>query len=184
LAKDRTRWATIDTSPLCSLEHLGLFRPLTFLFDRIYIPRRVQTEYRVKRNSRTRLASVCEELAPYERCNEADEISIRLLLDEIRSTSQRLSRPRRHEGEAEAIIQAIQIGAPTVIVDEKTARKWALERNLQCRGTLWILEQLRERNLIGPLQPMLSILDKRGIRLPRTEVQQLLAKLDESTEVG
>jgi predicted nucleic acid-binding protein len=71
-----------------------------------------------------------------------------------------------------------------VIVDEKTARKWALERNLQCRGTLWILEQLRERNLIGPLKPMLSILDKQGVRLTRTEVQQLLAKLDEGTEDG
>lgn len=144
---NRSRWATIDTSSLCALEHLDLFRLTTLLFDQIHIPRRVREEYTKKRRSRAALERLREDLAPYRYCNVADEVSVKMLLAEeaVRRT------PRADEGEAEAIVQASQIGAPVVIVDEKRARKWAQSRGLQCRGTLWILEQLKERDLIGRL---------------------------------
>ena len=77
-------------------------------------------------------------------------------------------------------MQAFQIGAPVVIIDERRARRWAEARGLQCRGTLWILEQLRERELIGALRPLFTILDREQIRLPRPEVRRLLAKFKEA----
>jgi predicted nucleic acid-binding protein len=89
-------------------------------------------------------------------------------------------KPRQDEGEAEAIVQASQIGAPVVIVDEKRARKWAEARGLKCRGTLWILERLREQELIGALRPLFTILHRGQIRLPEPQVQRLLTKFNEA----
>jgi len=89
-------------------------------------------------------------------------------------------KPRQDEGEAEAIVQASQIGAPVVIVDDKRARRWAEARGLRCHGTLWILERLREQELIGDLRPLLTILRREQIRLLGPEVQRLLAKFNEA----
>jgi predicted nucleic acid-binding protein len=177
LAANRARWVTIDTSPLCAIEHLDLFSKLTFLFDQIHIPHRVRVEFEKKRGSRRTLPRIRRELSPYKYCNVADSVSIQLLLHEhVQTTPQK---PREHEGEAEAIVQASQIGAPFVIVDEKQARKWAEGRGLVCRGTLWILDQLREQELIGPLGPMFAKLDREGIRLPKAEIKRLLQKFNE-----
>jgi predicted nucleic acid-binding protein len=148
---------------------------MAFLFDEIHIPRRVREEFRKRPQSRRLLTRLRTELAPYKYCNQADEISVKLLL----AGDSMKKKPRQDEGEAEAIIQASQIGAPVVILDEKRARRWALARGLQCHGTLWILDQLRARELIGPLRPLLRILDREQIRLPRNEVQRLLAKFDD-----
>lgn len=153
-----------------------MFRQAALLFDQIHIPRRVRQEYAKKPRSRTQLARLRNELAPYRYCNVADEVSVRLLLAEEAGRR----KPRQDEGEAEAIVQASQIGAATVIVDEKRARRWAEARGLQCRGTLWILDQLREQELIGALKPLLRILDREQIRLPGPAVQRLLAKFNEA----
>lgn len=120
MPRNRSRWATIDTSALCALEHFDLFRQVALLFDLIHIPRRVREEYAKKRRSRTRLAQLRSDLAPYRYCNVADEVSVRLLLAEEAVRR----RPRQDEGEAEAIVQTSQIGAPIVIVDQRRARKW------------------------------------------------------------
>jgi predicted nucleic acid-binding protein len=136
----------------------------------------VREEYAKKPRSRTQLALLRRELAPYRYCNVADEISVRLLLAE--ETVRK--KPRQDEGEAEAIVQASQIGAPVVIIDEKRARRWAEARGLQCRGTLWILERLREQDLIGALRPLFTVLDREQIRLPPPEVRRLLAKFNEA----
>lgn len=136
----------------------------------------MRQEYAKKPRSRTQLAHLRKELAPYRYCNVADEVSVRLLLAEEAVRK----KPRQDEGEAEAIVQASQIGAPVVIIDEKRARRWAEARGLQCRGTLWILERLREQELIGALRPLLTILDREQIRLPGPEVRRLLAKFNEA----
>jgi predicted nucleic acid-binding protein len=149
---------------------------VTLIFDQIHIPRRVREEYAKKPGSRRQLAHLRDELAPYRYCNIADEVSVRLLLAEEAVKK----KPRQDEGEAEAIVQASQIGAPVVIVDDKRARRWAEARGLRCHGTLWILERLREQELIGDLRPLLTILRREQIRLPGPEVQRLLAKFNEA----
>src|SRR5205085_7390602 len=105
-----------------------------------------------------------------------DEINVRLLLDERVAP---YGKPRRDEGEAEAIVQALQLGLSVVVIDDKKGREWARARGLECRGTLWILEELRKQEFITALRPMIEILFRNQIRLPSREVTRLLSRFTE-----
>jgi predicted nucleic acid-binding protein len=51
-------------------------------------------------------------------------------------------------GENEAISLAIELSAAAILIDDKAARNAALERNLTVTGTLGILAEAAERNLL------------------------------------
>lgn len=177
MRKTKNRQATIDTSCLCAFEHLNLFQELAFLFDVIHVSKRVRQEFRKQVHSRRVLSKVFSDFAHFVRCNAADEPSVRIMLAEFAPFQ--TDDARRHEGEAEAIVQASQIGAPIVIIDEKRARQWASSRGLECRGTLWVLRQLREMELILAMRPLIVKLSEKGIRLPPEAINNLLVEFEE-----
>jgi len=77
------------------------------------------------------------------------------------------------------VIQAAQIGALAVIIDDRRARKWAERRGLRCHGTLWVLRRLRALDLISAIRPKIAILQRHGIWLPKRDVAELLTEFGE-----
>jgi len=177
LPRNRARQATIDTSCLCAIEHVDLFREVAFLFDQIHIPRRVREEFAKKFRSRKILGKLPKQFTQFRYCNIADEISVKLLLAE---QAGRRRKPRSDEGEAEAIVQANQLGLSLVVMDDKKGRAWALARGLECRGTLWILEELRKLEFIPALRAKIEVLARHNIRLASRDVARLLSRFSEN----
>jgi len=153
---------------------MNLFREVAFLFDQIHI---LREEFAKKFRSRKILARLPKQFTQFRYCNTADEISVKLLLIE-RAGHRR--KPRSDEGEAEAIVQAKQLGLSIVVMDDKKGREWALARGLECRGTMWILEELRKLEFITDLRPKIEVLARNNIRLPIRDVARLLGKFNET----
>lgn len=61
-------------------------------------------------------------------------------------------------GEAEAICVGLEHGAATVLIDEKDGRKVARRMGLECKGTIWILSQAKQKGLIPSLGDSLNTL--------------------------
>jgi predicted nucleic acid-binding protein len=123
------RVAVIDSSVLINLTHLNLVSELSLFFDRVYVPRAVQQEVNRKRRFRYRLNKMYES-SVLSRCLVVDEWNVKLL------------QPGLQVGEAEAIIQAQEMGAAYFIGDERRAREAAEKMRRRAVGTLRILARL------------------------------------------
>jgi predicted nucleic acid-binding protein len=95
-------------------------------------------------------------------------------------TERVLKTPRSNEGEAEAVLQAAEIGVGTVIVDDPHGRRWAKSRGVKCFGILGIIETLRMQEMIPSVSSPLKDLAKHGYRLPAKEVTRLREKFGEA----
>ena len=73
----------------------------------------------------------------------------------------------RDRGEVEAVVQASEFGA-TVIVDDPWGRDLAAHDNLEFHGTLWVLQQFHQLELLSStaLRNCFASLHSRGLRLP------------------
>jgi predicted nucleic acid-binding protein len=125
------RTAIIDSSCLINLIHLDLASKLILFFDRVYVPRNVQTEFNRKHRSRYRLNKLFR-AGVFERCVCSDETRFRILRFEIDA------------GEAEALVQAQEKGAEFVLVDERRAREIGVRQGLTPCGTVRLLARLRQ----------------------------------------
>ena len=76
-------------------------------------------------------------------------------------------------GEAQAIIAAMQINA-CIMIDEKKGRKESRKRVLKVIGSLTLLLQAIRHNLIGPLKPITDDLRQNGIRYSDSVIHELL----------
>ena len=123
------RTAVIDCSCLINLVHLDLASKLILFFDRVYVPRNVQTEFNRKHRSRYRLNKLFR-AGVFEKCMCKDETNFRLLRFEVDA------------GEAEALVQAQEKGAEFVLVDEKRAREIVVRQGLTSCGTVRLLARL------------------------------------------
>jgi predicted nucleic acid-binding protein len=87
----------------------------------------------------------------------------------------------RDRGEVEAVVQASPFGA-VVIVDDAWGRALAGNFGLEVHGTLWVLQQFRELELISStaFRDCFISLRQRGIRLPWETVNDLLRESGES----
>lgn len=171
--------ATIDSSCLIALIQLRLVEKLSILFDKVYVPKAVQQELSRRGGQRRQVVSSLRRLALLQRCNVADPARVRLLLIE---TSRRPSRPKKDWGEAEAVIQATEVGASTVIVDDALGRAWAEGHRLKSHGLLWILRELRQFGAITELGPYIQKLKSSRYRMPAKLVRELLLEFREEPQ--
>lgn len=170
----RARRCTIDSSCLIALDHVGLIPKLSVIFSKVLIPRAVRRELFRRRTTKDRLLALLREYAFLERCDRYDAITVDLLLLEREALG------GRDRGEAEAVVQASQVGA-TVIVDDRWGRDLASRFELESHGTLWILRRLYELQLLSAaeLKAVLISISQHGIRLPRAAVNALLVEAGE-----
>ncbi len=146
------------------------------LFHRVWIPKAVREETAKRHRRKHRITKIVNRYALYQRCEVTDQARVELLL----TGGVRSSKPKRHRGEAEAVIQATEREAATVLVDDPHGRGWARSHGLECHGTLWVLGVLRRIGVIPALGPMFRQLRRAGHRLPKRETEALLREHGEN----
>jgi hypothetical protein len=83
-------------------------------------------------------------------------------------------------GEAETVVQATERGA-VVIIDDRWGRSLAKRFDLECHGTLWVIEQFFGLGLFtgSQLRKHCVKLFDRGVRLPLSAVNDMLGRAQE-----
>lgn len=149
----------LDTSPICYLVLVGEIELLPQLFKEIVIPQAVYNE----------LTSTS---APAILQNWSEEIPKWLLINDVDPVQdQQLN--RLDLGEKEAIILAEKLKAGLIIIDEKAARKIAIDRGLKVTGLLGVLEIAIKQDLID-IKTAIEKLQKTSFRASPQLIQSLL----------
>lgn len=171
----RGRRCTIDSSCVIALDHVGLVPSLSVLFNTILVPKAVREELFKRRATKDRLQAIFADYAFFERCDNYDQGAVDLLLLE------QCREGGRDRGEAEAVVQASQFGA-AVVIDDRWGRDLAARFDLDCHGTLWVLEQLHSMSLVSStkLRESVEAMRERGIRLPWKAVNKMLVGIGEN----
>jgi predicted nucleic acid-binding protein len=86
---------------------------------------------------------------------------------------------RLHRGELEVIIGAVELGISRVILDDRSARQFAIAYGLQPTGTLGILLLARQDGLIPALKTPLDALRESGFRISEALYREALRQTDE-----
>lgn len=84
------------------------------------------------------------------------------------------------EGEAEAIVLALEVNAGLILLDDREARIQAKSLGLNVTGTLGILLRARRLGLIRNLRPEIEKLKKTGFRISQSLEEEILRLVGES----
>jgi predicted nucleic acid-binding protein len=155
-----------DSSPLIYLSRVGVLDILPALFHDVVVPRAVWDEAVERRPS----------AHGSERLRKADWLRV---VDNPSPVDFGLD-----PGETAAILVAESLHADLLLIDERVGRAVALERGLAVRGTLGVLVQARQSDVLPALKPVLDALVAEGFRIAPALVQQALAHVGESAEAG
>ena len=148
-----------DTGPLCYLVIIEAVGILPQLYDRVVIPSAVLAELtHPKAPVAGKLWATT--LPPWAEVKTADHAELEDILD---------------PGEAEAIILAGQLKADSLLLDEMEGRREALRRGLPVAGTIGVLEQAAERDLIN-LAEAFSRLTHSNFHISQEVLQQALQR--------
>jgi predicted nucleic acid-binding protein len=133
-----------DTSPLIALHQLGRLALLQRTFKEIHVPRAVARE----------LSPGVPDLPPW--------IVVRGLAQPIASEILRAS---LGAGESEAMSLALEVKAELLIVDDRPARRLALNPGISVAGTAGILLRAKQLGFVPEVRPLLDEIIRRGFRL-------------------
>lgn len=151
-----------DSSPLVYFSRVGVLHVLAALFDDVVVPRAVWHE-------------------AVERRPSAPGIDVLRQASWIRVVDDP-SPPRDlglDPGETAAILVAESRHADLLLIDERVGRKVAQERGLTVRGTLGVLVQARQADVLPALKPVLDALVAEGFRIAPALVREALAHVGE-----
>ena len=132
-----------DTSPIINLATIGHLHLLPALFTEVAIPTAVFNEV----------------AAPGNNLPGAQEIRTASWVKVLTVPTQPLLPHLLHDldqGEAEAIVLALNIKADYVLMDEILGRKIAVAHNLRPLGLLGILVLAKQKNLITAVVPLMD----------------------------
>ncbi len=154
-----------NSAVLIALSRIGYLWLLEKLFNSIIIPQAVYDEVAIKGSGKPGAKDVDEALWIHVArvCN----------VDNVNKLTSVI-----HQGEAEAIQLAEEIGADLLILDDSSARHIAKVKGLNVVGTLAILRQAKEESLIPALKPVLDKLKSMGFRMG-DEYDKVLKKVGE-----
>ncbi len=132
-----------NTSPLISLAHIGQLHLLQQLYDRIIIPRAVYEEAVASGAERPGANEVqSEDWIQIQEVSNHEEVStLRSFLG---------------QGEAEAIVLAMEVGADILLIDEKLGRKEAAKRGITYIGVLGMIIDAKRTGLLPEIEPLLN----------------------------
>jgi predicted nucleic acid-binding protein len=121
-----------DTSPLITLEKLGLLNLLPSLFGQVLIPPEVEVE-----------------LTTIERPVGTPDLVPDHSWLIVRAPVAPLSLRGLNPGESAAIALAEETGATFLVIDEKAGRRAAVDRGVRIIGTVGILEDAADNGLVN-----------------------------------
>ena len=148
-----------DTSPLNYLAQCGAIEVLLRLYGSVVIPRAVFDE-------------LSEAGAPEAVRRWLHPLPVWISIRSANAIDKSLVLGR---GEAEAICLAQEIHADEILLDERRARKAALQRGLIVTGTLGVLEAASKRNLLH-LPEVVEKLERTNFRIDPALVQEALRR--------
>lgn len=148
-----------DTSPINYLVLIGEITLLAHLFGEIIIPQAVLEELQ-----QTGTPEVVKTwIDAYPNWLKVQNVTI---IDQTIGLG---------AGECEAISLAIEINADLVLIDDRKARKMAIERGLNIAGTINILESAAKRDLIK-LAKVFEQLEKTNFRISPDLLAEILKR--------
>ncbi len=127
-----------DAGPIFSLAVLQRLHLLTDLYSTVLIPTAVWQELTLDTNA------IC--YLPIVEFFSAEHIKS---ISTVNTLTQFMD-----YGESEAVILYKEISADFLLIDDKKARTIAEKMQVRCVGTLGILAQARQQNLIAALRPL------------------------------
>jgi len=128
-----SRSAIADASPICYLILIGEIELLPHLFAKVLIPRQMLEELRVAG-------------APLAVRSWAAATPAWISIHDVQSDLQPI--PRLQAGEQAAIALALSANADVILLDEKSARRFASERGLKIAGILSVLAEAGDLGLV------------------------------------
>lgn len=154
-----------NTTPIITLLGVQCFDLFQALYQKIIIPEAVYWEIEAGKNK-----PFYTDLKNYDW----------VLIEKVKNTDlvRHLS-TFLDKGEAEAIVLAEEKQADLLLLDEKTARNYAMLKGLACSGSFGILLKAKELGLIGSIKPLLEIAQTNGIRISPKLRQQILQAANE-----
>lgn len=154
-----------DSSPLIYLSRVGLLHVLPALFGEVVVPRTVWNEAVERRPSAPGIA-VLRQASWIRVVDDPPEVDLGL-----------------DPGETAAILVAESTGADLLLIDERVGRKVAQQRGLVMRGTLGVLVQARQSDVLPALKPALDTLVAEGFRIAPALIREALAHVGEGAEL-
>ena len=151
-----------DSSPLIYLSRVGALHILPALFGDVLVPRVVWDEIAERRPTARGIETLRE--AVWLRIVEDPLLHVDLGLD---------------AGETAAILVAESLHADLLLIDERVGRKVAQERGLAVRGTVGVLVQARQANVLPALKPVIDALLTEGFRIAPSLIRDALAEVGE-----
>jgi len=155
-----------DSGPLIHLSQIRRLYLLRKFFREILIPQAVYCEVVVEGEGRPGSREVKE--APWIRVIEIRDKRLKNVLQLALD-----------EGEAEAIVLALEVNADLVLLDDREARLQAKRLGLHVTGTLGILLRAKRLGLIESLKEELNKLKEAGFRISRNLEEEILKKAGE-----
>jgi predicted nucleic acid-binding protein len=153
----------VNNTPLVALWTVGRLDLLRDLFQEVLIPRAVEEEFLAAETAARRDALVS---SPWVK-----RVDLRSRQDVVYAGLDK--------GEAEVLALAKEQGAHLVILDERKARRYAKQIGLPISGTVGVLPLSKEAGLIDSIRPWLSKLQKAGLHLSPTLIEEALGVADE-----
>ena len=150
-----------DSSPIIHLAKIGKLNLLELLFDTIKVPRAVYRECVIEGGGRSEVEFI----------KDARWIKV---LDVSNTNLIKLLKTQIDEGESEAIVLALEIGADLVLLDDYEAREKARVLGLKVVGTIGVLLKAKKRGLIESLKEEIGKLQNSGFWIKKDFIKEVL----------
>ena len=154
-----------NTTPLIGLSGLNYLALLQDLYTEVWIPREVEKEF-----------LALDETVYQEVLNSAPWIKV---VDLTNPHSAAIYQGI-DDGEAEVFALAVEHDARLVLLDENKGRKKAKAIGLTVKGTVGILQEAKEEDLIDLIKPLLMQLRDNGMHLSESLINNALQDAGEA----
>jgi predicted nucleic acid-binding protein len=160
----RAKTVILDTGPVISLSVIDQLDLLTHLFDKIFIANAVWEEL-----NRSEFFQAFPKIKTFfenrvKRINRFNEL---ILITDY--------------GESESMLLYKELIADFLVIDDKKARSFAEELEINCIGTLAVLIKAKEKGLIADLKPIFKNLIQNKRFYSKSVLNEILSRQNEST---
>lgn len=156
-----------NTSPLQYLHQAGALELLPALAGQVYVPEAVVAELR-EGQRRNVLLPTLEELSWLT----VRPVRDRTLLPLVTNLG---------NGEKEVLALGLETQDALLLLDDRDARRYARALELEITGTIGLLLQAKERDILDAVRPVLDRLQALGFRLDARTHQMVLKHASETT---